>query len=143
MEKEYNSTINFTNSYLDIQVDYESDVTNQEIEQMKDYYQHTFSERLGKPVNREKIEVKPHEGESMKWSTSFRVKLDEPLYPGLYFLHKKTPYVLPRLMDDLTKYKQKSNLNNLQSRLIQHTLEGLSKIINSKFEIHEGPVIKV
>lgn len=147
MEKEYNSTIHFVNSHLDIKVNYESIITKEEVEQMKSYYQHIFSERLGKSVDSEKIEVKPHEGESMKQTTSFRVKLDEPLYPGLSFLHKKTPYVLPRLIDDLIKYlikdKQNHNLNNLQNRLIQHTVDGLNKIISSKFEIHEGPIIKI
>lgn len=64
--------------------------------------------------------------------TRFLVTLNEPLYSGLKEMHKKAPYVLPLLIKDLEKYKQKSNLEQKEFKLVQSAIEGLEKIVKGK-----------
>lgn len=115
---------------LDVKVGYEHPRTQEDVDRDLDYYQWRFSQKLGKEVHRDEIEVDPA-GVMVKGTTGFIKKLGKPLYIGLDVLHQTAPYVLPRLIEDLRNYEADQNLGDKETILIKETITGLKKIVDN------------
>ena len=63
-DKKYESKIEFLeNNILEIEVTYEVPITRKDVESLLRYFQYRFSQKTGKQVPIEEIEVSPKEGE--------------------------------------------------------------------------------
>ena len=130
MSKKYESLIECEGSRLKIKVIYEQCTSKEEEEFLRDSYQFRFSQKAGRHVPPEEIEVSPTAGELSEVTAFFDVKLGEPLYIGLPKLHRRAPYVLPSLINDLERYGEK-NHREPEAQLVQRAITGLRKIIES------------
>ncbi|MBI5066488.1 hypothetical protein HZA97_09745 [Candidatus Woesearchaeota archaeon] len=117
-------------------ITYERIQTKQEEELLRDYYQQRFFERTGRKVmpKRKEIEVKPKAGESISETIYFQVRENQPLYAGIYFLPQKAPYVIPKLIDCLNKFKQEvtSHKENKDWPIVDYTIKELEKIVREQ-----------
>ena len=133
-DKKYESKIEFLeNNILEIEVTYEVPITRKDVESLLRYFQYRFSQKTGKQVPIEEIEVSPKEGELRQETTSFRVNnLTDSLYLGLKYLHIQAPYVLPNLIDDLRKYTEESDIGPDKADIIITTIQKLEEIVGDK-----------
>lgn len=110
-EKKYNFRVNSVNdSFLDMEVDYESYVTKEEYGS----------------IEADRIE------ESRMLTTGFRVELNDPLLTGRLKRLIKEPYVFPRLIKDLEKYKEDYELVEEESDLINYAIKEIRKLAKKK-----------
>lgn len=114
---------------LDIHINYKYPATQKEVDEILNYFHWRFSQFKGKKVSKNDIKINVKKGALIKEETEFIVILNQELYGGLQDIHKKVSYVLPLLIKDLKKYQQKSNLEDTESKLVQHAIEGLEKIV--------------
>ncbi len=129
--EDYNSEIKLSNSCLDIVLNYMSPVTSEEVDCSLDFFQYRLSEKADKEVPREEIKINLKEGDLIDRRTVFRVTLEKDLYVGLEAVNRKAPYALPNLIDDLRKYGVEHDLQDNETKLINKTVDGLRRIINS------------
>jgi hypothetical protein len=118
---------------LDVKVGYEHPRTQEDVDRDLDYYQWCFSQKAGREVPRDEIEV-DSTGIMVKGTTGFIKKLGKPLYIGLDVLHQEAPYVLPKLIEDLRNYEADQNLGDKETILIKEVIAGLKGIVNNKYE---------
>jgi hypothetical protein len=70
-----------------------------------------------------KLTVSPKEGEIVPEETVFKTRLGEPLYPGLPYVHGRSPHALPHLIEDLKGHEKG------HPELIGYLIEGLEEIV--------------
>lgn len=137
VEKESNVEVEFLEDKLHVEFDYQVTQTKVGEEQLRDFYQWRFSQRAGKEVPREEIEVSPKEGDVYTTTMSFQVKIGEPLYVGLWGVPEQNREALPKLVDFLTEYQQ-NRLNERERRLVDWVIKGLNEITNPPASLPEG-----
>lgn len=133
-DKKYESKIEFLDSnILQIDITYEVQTTKEDVDSLLRYFQYRFSQKAGRPIPIEEIEMSPKEGELRQETTSFIAKnLNDTLYIGLKYLHIQAPYVFPNLINDLRKYAEESSLNQDRNNIVIATIQKLEDIINVK-----------
>lgn len=128
MSERYASKIEVNDGFLRVHLSYERRVTRQEVEQSRDYFRRRFVEQ-GHTVVPESIEVHPGEGELADEATIVRVAVGDPFPRLLREIHRRAPYVLPRFVDDLARYKESNTLTGANAQVVTEVLDGLAKLV--------------
>lgn len=132
----YEATIDLHASTLKVEVVYETQVTEVENRSGREYFQWRLRRERGQEIPLDKIQVTPATGEVTKRTTTFITKLDGRLYAGLPLLHQRVPYVLPKVIVDLKKFReQKTEATNDQKRLLDYTIDGLESIVRGNADV--------
>jgi hypothetical protein len=107
-EGRYNFRVDLiNNSFLDIEVDYESYATKEVYGQ---------------------IEVKSRVRESRMLTAGFRVELNDPLLTERLERLIKEPYVFPKLIENLKAYKEGHELIEEESDLINYAIKAIRRL---------------
>lgn len=114
---------------LRVELTYEHLVTEEDYEQMLSSFQVKFSYKAGRHVPREEISVEPKVGELSESRNRFIVELGSPLYVGLKDIHKRAPYVLPKLIEALDRDQTGKELGKTDGELVRYLVSGLADIV--------------
>ncbi len=127
--------VEFGEGFVVIKVRYEQVATADHVDFERWATQQRLSQRFGRDIALEEIEVSPEVGEIYYEVCGFRVKQnwDKP-YIGLTNLHKRKPEVLPGLVGWLEVYPQTQDLSTEQKHLLITAIGGLRRIIDPKVE---------
>ena len=134
MEMKYKSSIRFDEPrdvrghFLEFEVKYQRKVTKDEHEELVLYYNDLYKQRHGEHVKLEEISVSPKEGEFQDETAYFVTQLQTPLSHIAKSIHRKAPYVLPKLIDDLNNI-DRNKLRDMDRKLLNHTIDRLTEIV--------------
>ena len=129
--------LNFKEGHLDICFQHDAIVTQEDADFRRWVTQQRLSQRIGKPIPLDKIEISPDAGEQTVASYCFRVEDEEmPIkrgrYIGLEILHSRNPQILPRVQIGLEQYGKTHSLEVAQVSLVQRAVAFLREIIEPK-----------
>lgn len=64
--------------------------------------------------------------------TSVLLEPGKPIYPGLFFLNREAPSLLPEVADALRQYGEEEAISSQQERLVARTVNKLTEFAHGK-----------
>lgn len=133
-ERAESTKIHFTKDGLKIVFRHYSTVTEQDIADQKEFFQHRFSKRVGKEISLKDIVVRASVGDRQLGVTHWLVRKGQLPYMGLAVIHQDDQNVLPNVLEDLLQYRENHKLLPSRALLLWQAVNGLSGIISLEEE---------
>lgn len=131
----YKSEIKFGDYGIDVDITYQTLLTEENAQALKEHYARRFSKKHNKNVEPREIKLNQEAGDLVEETIFARFKIDEPIYVGFHFLKEKAPYVIPSLIKDLMELSGKNDLSRYHKETLDHAIKELERVQKSKSEV--------